>query len=183
MLVMIDPGHGGHDSGAVGIGGMHESDVVLGISQQLAALLTDAGHEVHLTRWNDTFRELQQRCDAALAFNAAVFISLHCNAADNQQASGFEVWTDPEPDQADELAGRIWYAMRSAFPDMKGRADFSDGDPDKESKFWVLVHTHCPAVLVELAFISNRDDAARLSSAAWRNKAVATLAKAIEEWY
>jgi N-acetylmuramoyl-L-alanine amidase len=180
---MIDPGHGGHDSGAVGIGGARECDVVLGIAQQLAALLTFAGHEVQLTRWDNTFRELQQRCDIARDFNSGVFLSLHCNAVDNPQANGFEVWTNPEPDEADELAGRIWYSLRSAFPDMKGRADFSDGDPDKESKFWVLVHTHCPAVLIEFAFISSREDAARLASAAWRNTAVEALTKAIEEWY
>lgn len=183
MKIMLDPGHGGHDSGAVGQGNMKESDVVLGVAQQLAALLTWKGHEVQLTRWDNTFRELQQRCDIARDFNSGVFISLHCNAADSPDASGFEVWTDPEPDEADELAGRIWYSFRSTFPDMKGRADFSDGDPDKESKFYVLVHTHCPAVLVELAFISNREDADRLRSAVWRNAAVAALALAVEEWY
>jgi N-acetylmuramoyl-L-alanine amidase len=183
MKITIDPGHGGHNSGAVGAGGMRESDTVLGIAQQLLAMLTYAGHEVQLTRWDDTFRELQQRCDAAKSFNAGAFISIHCNAVDNSQANGFEVWTDPDPDEADELAGRIWYSLRSTFPDMKGRADFSDGDPDKESKFWVLVHTHCPAVLIELAFISNPEDINRLRSPQWRNKAVAAIAKAVEEWF
>lgn len=182
MKIMLDPGHGGHDPGAVNEVGARESDVVLGFAQQLAALLWRGGHDVQLTRWDDTFRELQQRCDIARDYAADVFISLHCNAATNAQASGFEVWTDPEPDAADELAGRIWYSLRLAFPDMKGRADFSDGDPDKESKFWVLVHTPCPAVLVELAFITNPGDAERLRSAPWRNAAAAATAKAVQEW-
>jgi len=183
MKIMLDPGHGGHDSGAVGVDGLRESDTVLGLAHQLAALLTHAGHEVSLTRWGDTFLTLQQRCDVAREANVGLFVSLHCNAADSSQASGFEVWTNPDPDEADELAGRIWYTLRSTFPDMKGRADFSDGDPDKESKFWVLVHTHCPAVLIEFAFITNRDDAARLRSPGWRNAATAAVDKAIGEWY
>jgi len=182
VKVVLDPGHGGHDSGAIGVGSMRESDVVLGVAQQLAALLTRGGHEVLLTRWDDTFRELQQRCDFARDFGAQVFISLHCNSAEVNTANGFEVWTNPQPDAADELAGRIWYALRSAFPDMNGRADFSDGDPDKESKFYVLVHTPCPAVLIELAFINNSQDADRLRSAKWRNGAVAAIANAVETW-
>jgi len=184
MRIMVDPGHGGHDSGAVVTNGPCESDIVLGLAQQLAALLTAAGHEVALTRWNNsTYLSLQERCDVARAFDAGVFLSLHCNAADSKDANGFEVWTDPEPDEADELAGRIWYELRAAFPAMRGRADFSDGDPDKESKFWVLVHTAMPAVLVEFAFLSNVEDRARLLSAGWRNEAVAAVARAVQAWY
>lgn len=180
---MLDPGHGGQDSGAVGIGGMRECDSTLGLAQQLASLLTYNGHEVQMTRWSDITLTLQQRCDIARQFNSGLFISLHCNAVDDPRANGYEVWTDPERDEADELAGRVWYAMRDAFPTMKGRADFCDGDPDKESKFYVLVNTHCPAVLIEFAFITNPEDADRLQSAAWRNAAIAAVAKAVDEWY
>jgi N-acetylmuramoyl-L-alanine amidase len=115
-------------------------------------------------------------------WGAHAFVSIHCNAFNNPAAHGYEVWTNPEADPADYLAGLMWYRFREQFPDMRGRADFSDDDPDKESHFYVLTHTSMPAVLFELAFITNPQDEARLLSPAWQARASLALANAIKEW-
>lgn len=182
MKIIIDPGHGGADSGAIGPSATCEKDLVLGVSQQLAAYLRWIDFDVALTRIEDVFISLEQRCAMAANFNADLFVSIHANAYHNPAARGFEVWTNPLLDAADEVAARIWHKFRTAFPLMVGRTDLSDGDPDKESKFYVLVHTPCPAVLVELGFISNPSEELRLISPSWRNRAVAAIGEAISEW-
>jgi N-acetylmuramoyl-L-alanine amidase len=164
MKFMIDPGHGGHDSGAMGPSRTRESDVALAVSLMIAGhFSSDSSHEIMLTRYADVFVELGDRCSIANDWGADAFISIHCNAADSAAASGFEVWTSPGWTPADPIATSIWQTLRGTFPDMRARLDVSDGDPDKESRFQVLVGTEMPAVLVELGFISNPDEEKRLT--------------------
>jgi len=183
MKIVLDPGHGGDDPGAVGSFGVPEKDIALSVALQMAGLLSydDRRCNVSLTRYEDTTLTLQQRCEAANEW-ADVFVSIHCNAFSVSAAHGYEVWTNPDADPADHLASLMWYRFRETFPDMRGRADFSDGDPDKESKFWVLVHTQMPAVLFELAFLTNPDDQQRLLSPSWQSRAANALVRSIFEW-
>lgn len=190
MKVMLDPGHGGVYSGAVGSIGVPEKAINLSVALQMAGLLgMNDLHQVHLTRYTDTAldphslsTDLARRCTLANDWGADVFCSIHCNSWTAPAAQGFEVWTNPEADEADRLAGLMWYRFRSTFPDMKGRADFSDGDPDKQSQFTVLVGTVMPAVLFELAFISNPQDQDRLLHPGWQAMAADCLVEAIREW-
>jgi len=190
MRVMLDPGHGGAYPGAVGSAGVPEKDVALAMALQVAGNfgMNDA-HQCHLTRYADhdfnpydLGADLQARCRLANTWGAHCFVSIHCNAYTDPAAHGYEVWTNREADAADYLAGLIWYRMRQAFPDMRGRADFADGDPDKESQFAVLVGTNMPAVLVELAFITNDADQRRLLDPAWQAREATVIADACREW-
>src|SRR5205823_3130466 len=79
--VVVDAGHGGHDTGAVGKGGVREKDVALSIALKLAAELKEAGLEVILTRDDDTFVSLEDRARIANESNGDLFISVHCNSA------------------------------------------------------------------------------------------------------
>lgn len=183
MNMMLDPGHGGAASGAVGITGLLEKDVTLAVALQVAGILcSNTTNAVQLTRYSDIDLALGARCDIANQWPAEVFCSIHCNAVENPEAQGFEVWTNREHDAADDLASRIWLAMRQAFPDMKARLDLSDGDEDWEAGYRVLVGTHMPAVLVELAFISNPKDEERLRSPAWQTRAAMVIADVLRSW-
>lgn len=91
--VVIDPGHGGHDSGAVGRRGTLEKDVSLSVSRKLAEILADAGFEVVLTRDEDTFVRLEDRARIANEFKGDLFISIHCNSAENRKLRGVETYT------------------------------------------------------------------------------------------
>jgi N-acetylmuramoyl-L-alanine amidase len=90
--VVIDPGHGGKDPGATGVGGVREKDVVLRIARELAAELRRAGLEVHLTRERDSFHELQARTDAANRWQGDLFVSIHANASRRRTAAGVETY-------------------------------------------------------------------------------------------
>lgn len=91
--VVVDPGHGGHDPGAVGGEGTREKDVVLSIGMKLAKKLREElGLDVVMTRSSDVFLELQERTAIANQVGADLFLSIHANAAPNRQASGIETY-------------------------------------------------------------------------------------------
>jgi N-acetylmuramoyl-L-alanine amidase len=89
--IMIDPGHGGKDPGAVA-NGLREKDINLRMARILGAMLKEQGFEVHYTRTTDKFIPLEERTAMANARNADLFISVHCNAYKDTSAKGFEVY-------------------------------------------------------------------------------------------
>ena len=182
MKVIIDPGHAGRDvdPGAVNQStGLQEADVALLVSKLVESQLLAAGHEVKLTRteWEQAETDdLDYRTSLANDWGAELFVSIHCNSAVSPNAAGYEVWTSPGDTEGDALATCIYAQIAIEFPDRTGRADYSDGDPDKESRFYVLVHTNAPACLVEMAFISNDEEAALLSDVAWQTRYARAIA-------
>ena len=91
--VVIDPGHGGHDPGAIGYGGIKEKNVVLEIGKKLRTIMTDKfGVEVIMTRDNDIFIPLEERTAIANKAGADLFISIHANASRNKKAGGVETY-------------------------------------------------------------------------------------------
>ncbi len=91
--VVVDPGHGGHDPGAVGPSGIQEKDVVLAIGLKLRALLREElGLDVVMTRSSDVFIPLEERTAIANKVNADLFLSVHANAAPNRSAAGIETY-------------------------------------------------------------------------------------------
>lgn len=107
--VVIDPGHGGKDPGAIGPGGTHEKAIVLEVAKRLQKLLEkDLKVEVVLTRSTDEFIALRRRSHIALQQNGKIFVSLHCNAAKNPEASGVEVYflSEAKTQEAADVARR-----------------------------------------------------------------------------
>ena len=188
MRIVIDPGHAGRnvDPGAVNQStGLQEADVALFVSKLVETQLLAAGHEVKLTRtdWEqaETY-DLNVRTSLSNDWGADLFVSIHCNSAVSPNAAGYEVWTSPGDTEGDALATCIYAQIAIEFPDRTGRADYSDGDPDKESRFYVLVHTNAPACLVEMAFISNDEEAALLSDVAWQTRYARAIARGVTDY-
>jgi len=104
--VVLDPGHGGKDPGAVGKSGLREKEVVLDITKRLKRLLESQGLDVRLTRESDVFISLWKRADIANKLEADFFISIHANAARSRYANGFEVFylSDAVDDNARAIA-------------------------------------------------------------------------------
>jgi N-acetylmuramoyl-L-alanine amidase len=160
MKIVCDPGHGGHDSGAVNMKvRVQEKDLNLQIAIALEGWLTSAGHKVLMTRSADYFVPLFDRAELANKLGADAFISIHCNAAGNPFAKGFEIWTSLGATKADSLATAIGQAIQANIPRLINRFDFTDGDLDKEGNLAVLRLTRCPAVLVEAGFVSEDSEA------------------------
>ena len=188
MRIVIDPGHAGRnvDPGAVNQStGLQEADVALFVSKLVETQLLAAGHTVKLTRteWEQAETDdLDYRTSLSNDWGADLFVSIHCNSAVSPNAAGYEVWTSPGDTEGDALATCIYAQIAIEFPDRTGRADYSDGDPDKESRFYVLVHTNAPACLVEMAFISNDEEAALLSDVAWQTRYARAIARGVTDY-
>ncbi|HTJ84755.1 MAG TPA: N-acetylmuramoyl-L-alanine amidase, partial [Polyangiaceae bacterium] len=106
--VVIDPGHGGEDAGAVGPTGLKEKDVTLDIAHRVAPLLAhELGVETLVTRDSDVFVPLDERAARANAFHADLFVSIHCNASDNGEARGIEVFVLDELKDTSRAAARV----------------------------------------------------------------------------
>lgn len=149
--LVIDAGHGGKDPGACG-NGLKEKDINLSIALLLKQKLEPYKKEINLklTRENDTFLELSDRTKISNDFKADLFISIHCNSSSNTNAQGVETYCYRLTNNKGASA------IHSEIIDAKL---YTKDRKVKEANYYVLKHTKAHAVLVELAFISNKEDA------------------------
>ena len=156
--IVLDPGHGDTDSGAVSLDGSRESDIVLSIAYKVRDILKHS-FDVCMTRDSDTFVSLNYRSAYANSLgDVTAFISIHCNSATNTSARGWEIFTSKgNTGDADKLAASIGKRYAARFQDLPARGL-------KEANFSVLQHTNMPACLVECCFLSNPEEAHWISS-------------------
>jgi len=163
LIIVIDPGHGGTDTGAIGIDGVAEKNIVLSIATKLDSLNTklyDNQFDIYLTRYSDTLISLRDRTRLAKRLKAAAFISLHCNQAANKKARGTEVYVDEKQKLYTQSSIQLASFIQGELHDMLG---FKSRGV-KPANFQVLRETtdSCPAVLLELGFLSSNDEAQHL---------------------
>jgi N-acetylmuramoyl-L-alanine amidase len=173
IVVVVDPGHGGPDPGAVGIGGLREKDIVLDISTQVASLLERQGVQAVLTRSNDVDLDLEPRVQMAEQARATVFVSIHANSIDMSRpdVSGLETYYY---NSGADLARAIHNSV------LEGTGINDRGV--RTARFYVLRRTSMPSVLVEVGFVTGRDDAARLSNPSYRSQMAAAIARGILQY-
>ena len=175
MKILIDNGHGQTTPGKRSPDGRFlEYLFNRTIARQIVADLTDRGYDAELLVPEDVDISLQERCSRANAIVSSegkdnvILISIHANAFGNGKEwtspSGWSVYTRKGQTKADELAEQLAKAAIKNLPQMKMRADRSDGDSDYEENFYILRHTVCPAVLTENGFYTNQEDLAILES-------------------
>ncbi|CAG0974494.1 partial N-acetylmuramoyl-L-alanine amidase, partial [Geobacteraceae bacterium] len=194
--IVVDPGHGGHDPGAVGAGGSQEKDVVLAIGLKLAEKIREElGIDVVMTRSTDVFIPLEERTAIANKVNADLFVSVHANASLNRAASGIETYylNLAKTEKAAQLAARengtslekvsllqaILFDLmanyklndsahladevqKALYKKIHGHYSGTRNLGVKQGPFYVLVGATMPSILVEVAFISNEAEEARL---------------------
>jgi len=181
-LVVVDPGHGGSDPGAENPRTLiWESELNLDFALMFQ-LWARTAFDVLLTRTRDEAVSLQARAILSNERRADVFLSFHCNAAEDEAAHGFEVWTSPGQTKADSLATAIFGALAKACPGKTGRTDYDDGDPDKETRFYVLRTTAAPAVLIEFGFVSNDAESSWLNDVLNQGRIAEALVLAVKGW-
>jgi N-acetylmuramoyl-L-alanine amidase len=166
--VVIDPGHGGNDPGAVR-GRIYEKHLCLDVAKRLEDLLQEQGLRTIMTRRTDKTLSLSQRARMANRYRSAVFVSVHFNASHTRSASGMETLYLSRRGRI--LANAIQNSMGQRLP---GKDRGTNAENLK-----VLRETRCAAVLVECGFISNRKEAASCTSAAHRQKIANSIAKGI----
>ncbi|MBF2068296.1 N-acetylmuramoyl-L-alanine amidase [Fischerella thermalis] len=173
VVVLIDPGHGGRDPGAVGIGGAREKDIILPISKKIAEVLQKNGVQVVLTRSSDYFVTLPARVQMAERVNADVFVSIHANSAGagRPDVSGLETYYY---DTGLSLA-RIVHRSILQSVNVRDRGV-------RKARFYVLRKSSMPSILVETGYMTGREDMAKLKSASYRNQMAEAIARGILQY-
>ncbi|MBE9039226.1 N-acetylmuramoyl-L-alanine amidase, partial [Oscillatoriales cyanobacterium LEGE 11467] len=170
IVVVIDPGHGGPDVGAVGIGGLQEIEVVDPVAYRTAQLLEEQGIAVVLTRSENIDLDLEPRVQLANRLDANLFVSIHANAISlsRPDVNGVETYYY-------STGGRLAQVIHSYLLEASGGPDRGV----KTARFYVLRNTDMPAALVELGFVTGRYDAPRLADGEYQEILALAIARGI----
>ena len=219
-IIVLDPGHGGQDPGAIGYSGVYEKNITLAMGRELKALLDKKGkYKVYLTRNTDKFIPLRERVRIARRYKADLFVSIHADSAINRKAKGLSVYTLSETasdkeaaalaereNKADVVSGLnlvehskevsdilINLAQRETMNRSSEFAGFMVQEMKKSVKlvadthrfagFAVLKAPDIPAVLLEMGFLSNRQEEKLLQQKNYRKKLAESTVKAIEKYF
>ena len=191
MKILIDNGHGIQTKGKRSPDGqLLEYAYTRDLARRIVSILKARGYDSELLVPEDDDIPLSERvrrtnahCQA-LGKSNVILISLHINAAGDgtkwMNATGWSCYTCKGQTESDRLADCLYEAAIKNFPDRRIRKDYSDGDPDWEENFYILRHTHCPAVLIENFFMDNKQDLAYLLSQEGRREIIETIIDGIE---
>jgi len=171
--VVIDPGHGGSDPGAVGINGLKETDIVLEVSKNVSDFLTKKGVKTILTRKDERTLDLHPRVHKANKSKANAFVSIHANATRGKR-------TDVNGLETYYYSGQKGYSLAKNIHQQILKT--SPQSPDRgvrRSRFYVIRKTSMAAALVEIGFVTGMYDAALLRQKAYRDKMSFAIAKGI----
>jgi N-acetylmuramoyl-L-alanine amidase len=196
-VVVLDPGHGGEDSGALSPGGLEEKEVVLDVARRVRALLLRQGIRVYLTRHDDRFLELEERPRRADRWQSDLFVSIHANSG-SRSAQGIETFvlslpgslsTNQDPNSPaptssypgndfNEANMALAYSLHHALRTLSGTVDRGV----KRARFSVLRDAGSPAALVEMGFLSHPVEGKRFYDTAYRDQLARSIATGIDNY-
>lgn len=176
--VIIDPGHGGEDCGAIGAGGVYEKDLNLAVAEEMKRILEERGYKVVMTRTEDKMlysesenikgmrklSDLKNRCKMAAEYENAVFVSIHMNSFGDSRYSGLQVYHADGDDKSRALAQSIQSEVKSEVQPENSRA-VKNG-----KNLYLLDNCAHTAVIVECGFLSNPEECKKLSDKEYQNR-------------
>ncbi|HHU50724.1 MAG TPA: N-acetylmuramoyl-L-alanine amidase [Firmicutes bacterium] len=174
-LIVLDPGHGGVDAGAIGSQGVREKEINLAVSLKLKKKLEAAGAHVIMTREEDKYVSLYERAAIANKAGSIITLSIHCNFHPDSRVNGFEVFYHPDRKDSTALGKAIFeHVMRQVK--IKPLAV-------KTSKDLVLTReTQMATVLIEMGFLSNRQEESLLKNEKFQDKMVEGIFKGVSAY-
>lgn len=186
--IVVDAGHGGRDGGKVGEGNILEKDINLKIAMYLKAELKDAGYEVFMIRETDMglYKErdgnkkradLKARCDKINEVKPACSIGIHQNSFPSANAKGAQVFYYAKSEEGKRLAEAIQSSMVDGLDSSNKRKIKTSDD------YYMLLHTDSPGVIVECGFLSNPEEAAKLSDTDYQKKAAKAICQGVENYF
>jgi N-acetylmuramoyl-L-alanine amidase len=172
VLIVIDPGHGGKDSGGIGMNGLLEKDVALPISQKVAEILQQNGVQVVMTRNTDSYISLQERVDIAERANANLFVSIHANSNSTRpDINGLETYYyDSGYSLAQVVHNNILQSVN-----VKNRGV-------RKARFYVLRKATTPSILIETGHLTGNEDAPKFASSEYRNQIATAIGRGILQY-
>jgi N-acetylmuramoyl-L-alanine amidase len=176
-LVMLDPGHGGKDPGAIGLGGLREVDVILPVAKRVAEILERQGIAVKMTRNSDYFVGLDERVTMSREAGATLFVSIHANSIDNRpDVNGLELYHY-------NLGQSFAETVHSAVLDYVNKNGFYLADRRvRSARFLVLRKSTIPAILVETGYLTSEAESARLRRDDYQKVMAEGIAKGIVQY-
>jgi N-acetylmuramoyl-L-alanine amidase len=175
-LVTIDPGHGGKDSGAIGLNGLREVDVILPIALRVAKILNEKGVATQLTRDSDYFVGLDQRVIMSRNAGASIFVSIHANSIDNRpDVNGLETYYYGK---GLELADTVHRSVLERM-DSNRRSQMLNDRGTRSARFLVLRKSEIPAILVEVGYLTSPDESLLLADQQYRDQMADAIAYGI----
>jgi N-acetylmuramoyl-L-alanine amidase len=195
-VVVIDPGHGGQDSGTIK-NGLLEKELTLDVAHRVERLLQERGLVTVLTRADDRYITLQDRAVIANSQPDSVFVSIHFDEGGRSAATGIETYYAAHPVSVPERVAAWLPFLRhtsSEPPNLESQslANFvqeslvahtqATNRGTRPQQFYVIANVHRPAVLVEGGFLTNKDDLAKLVNADYREQMAAGIAQGILQY-
>ena len=177
-IIVLDPGHGGSDPGAVS-SSYREKNIVFTITNILKQKLENDGAIVYMTRTSDTYQSLDSRVKFAHNHYAEIFVSIHTNSATNPAALGTETFYSVTANDNEKED----YALASSINSQIVKNANTVNRGEKRKDFYVIRHSVFPSVLVELAFISNASDRAKLISTQYQEIFADSIYQGIVNYY
>ncbi len=193
-LVVLDPGHGGQDSGAV-CAGVQEKDLTLDIAQRVDRLLQAEGVTTLLTRTGDSYVSLADRAAVANRSRDCIFVSIHFNEGTKNASAGIETYyAEHQVAERPPIASWLPFLQHAVLDttsnvESESLAGFIQDAlvartqavdrGTKAGQFYVITNVRRPAVLVEGGFLSNKDDVARLTSEDYREQMAAAITEGV----
>jgi N-acetylmuramoyl-L-alanine amidase len=176
-LVMLDPGHGGKDPGAIGLGNLREVDVILPIAKKVSEILEKQGIAVKMTRNSDYFVGLDERVSMSREAGATLFVSIHANSIDNRpDVNGLELYHY-------NLGQSFAETVHSAVIDYVNKNGFYLNNRHvRSARFLVLRKSAIPAILVETGYLTSEAEAARLRRDDYQRVMAEGIAKGIVQY-
>ena len=177
-IIILDPGHGGKDPGAV-VGSTSEKSITLKVTTLVKQKLEAAGAQVKMTRTGDTYPSLQDRVDFTNANFGEIFVSIHVNSASSTSAQGTETYyaisTGDMYQEDIDLATFVNNQIVTNL-NMKNRGV-------KEQQYYVIRNTLIPAILVELGFLTNSEDRGKMTDDQYVELFAESIYKGISQYY
>jgi N-acetylmuramoyl-L-alanine amidase len=176
-LVMLDPGHGGKDPGAIGLGGLREVDVILPVAKRVAEILEKQGIAVKMTRNSDYFVGLDERVAISREAGATLFVSIHANSIDNRpDVNGLEVYHYNIGQSFADTVHRtvVDYVNKNGF--------YLNDRRVRSARFLVLRKSTIPAILVETGYLTSAEESARLRRDDYQKVMAEAIAKGIVQY-
>lgn len=172
--IVIDPGHGGEDPGAIGLNNVFEKDITMNTANAVAQKLREAGATVIMTRDNDYYVSLENRTQISRDYNTHVFISLHYNAHPAQNVGGIETHYYTSGSSY-ALAKEVQAELENSTP-LRGRGV-------QQSAFQVIRENSAPSILVELGFITNPNELAFIQTQEYQNNVANGIVEGIRHYF
>ncbi len=170
--IYIDAGHGGSEPGAIGIGNIEEEDITLAVAKYLRTELEWQGINVMMSRTADTTKTLPVRAAEANGWGADLVVSVHANAFEDASANGTEVLIYKKGGNAEKLAKKVLAQIVSVL-NTKNRGIV------ERPGLQILKNTKAPAILCELAFITNKTNKEKIDEAAEQKAVAVAICKGI----